>query len=325
MGEFASGVFEQVVLLLVFAAVLVPTGAKTSNLLSSGREHSLRTPTESEALHTHFSKPFVNSTQTGVLQANLASANKKQAWQLRVCNAYAFETGVHIFFKARRLPSPWVKRATEIRLTDDPSVLTYKKCRDFGELPDLGVGSQFTFKLGRQLHMNIGTFVVTMLPAHASLLQLVVFRRDDRNTAAGFISHAFGNQPNPEVALVDAYHGPSSSGMEVRALSTGNSQELHFGTAVMLAPGWYEWQLTGDHAASFHGGKGIGYKLLEGGRYSAIRVGTEASQGPSFHEELWIYPTPGWEMFRSATAPCAGKVLLFLLTACQLLFGRLGA
>lgn len=324
MGGLTSGAFAQVVSLLVFAAVLATTRAKRSNLLSAGREHSL-TPTEPEALQSNISKPFVNSTDGGVLQANLVSTNKKQAWQLRVCNAYAFETGVHIFFKARRLPSPWVKRSETVRLTEDPSVLTYKKCWDFGELPDLSVGSQFTFKLGRQLHMNIGTFVVTMLPARASLLQLVVFRRDDRNTAAGFISHAFGNQPNPEVALVDAYRGPSSSGMEVRALSTGSHRELHFGTAVMLSPGWYEWQLTGDHAAGYHGGKPIGYKLLEGGRYAAIRVGTEANRGPLFQEELWIYPEPGWDMFRSATARCATKVPLLLLMTCQLLFGRLRA
>jgi len=324
MGVLTSGAFAQVVPLLVFAAVLTTTRAKTSTLLSAGREHSL-TPTEPEALQKHFRMPFANSTDGRVLQANLVSTNKKQAWQLRVCNAYAFDTGIQIFFKARRLPSPWVKRAETIRLTDDPSALTYKKCRDFGELPDLGVGSQFSFKLGRQLHMNIGTFVVTMLPAHASLLQLVVFRHDDRNTAAGFISHAFGNQPNPEVALVDAYRGPSSSGMKVRALSSGRHQELHFGSAVMLSPGWYEWQLTGDHAAGYHGGKAIGYKLLQGGRYAAIRVGTEASQGPSFHEELWIYPEPGWDMFRSATTRCAMKVPLLLLTTCQLLFGRLRA
>jgi len=319
MGGVASSSFTQVVSLLVFAAVLAAAQAKTSNLLSAGGERNLRAPEEPEAPQNRLSQQFANSTGSQALQANLVSTNREQAWRLRVCNAYAFETGVHIFFTPRRIPAPWVKKAETVQLTDDPSVLTYKKCRDFGELPDLNVGSHFTFKLGRSFHMNIGTFVVTMLPPHASLLQLVVFRSDDRNTAAGFISHAFGNQPNPEVALVDAYRGPSSSGMEVRALSNGRQKELHWGTSVMLSPGWYEWQLTGDHAASFHGGKAIGYKLLEGGRYAAIRVGTEANRGPSFREELWIYPEPGWDMFRSTTAQCAVKVPLLLLATCQLL------
>jgi len=324
MRELSSGALALVVQLLVFAAVLTKTRAKAINLLSVGQEHSLA-PMEAEVLQKHFNKPFANSTDGRVLQANLFSANKKEEWKLRVCNAYAFDTGIQIFFKARRLPSPWVKRAETIRLTDDSRTLTYKTCRDFGAIPDLGVGGQFAFKLGRQLHMNIGTFVVTMLPARASLLQLVVFRRDDRNTAAGFVSHAFGNQPNPEVALVDAYRGPSSSGMDVKALSTGSHQELQFGKAVMLSPGWYEWQLTGDHSAGYHGGKAIGYKLLEGGRYAAIRVGVEAHKGPSFHEELWIYPEPGWDMFKSATTRFAMKVPLLLLTTCELLFGRLRA
>jgi len=237
------------------------------------------------------------------------------SWDLRVCNAYAFESGLETFHSPQPAISAKLPRPEPAKLTRDGPV-PYKWCADLGRVEGLGRGSLLSFRLGSGL--PVGGFRVTALPVGGSTLQLVVYRYDAASTAAAFTAHVFGSGDDPEVAVVDAYQGDSHSELKVRSPNSP-WQTLHFGKAVSLKPGWYEWSLSGDNQQTFRGGGTVGFHMSSQGRYTAIRVGVDAQRGPSFEEELVLFPT-SWFTVHSFAGRGSGARLLALLLAFGVLF-----
>lgn len=305
-----SGSGLRAVATLVFGIGVTPTAAASTH--STNRVHTQhgaghRALRVTSLLALAAGPRASNSSQNGTAEAT------KFAWSLRVCNAYAFESGMEVFHTARKMPSPWHPNPKVTCLTNVSGPLSYKKCVDFGLVEGLGHGSQLSFQLDGGL--QIASFMITALPRRRALLLLVVHRHDTHTTAAAFSSHVFDDSSNPEVALVDAYQGSSMSGVEVRSTNGKIRQPLRFGTAITLRPGWYEWLLTGDHEAGFDGGKAIGYKLNSNQKYVAMRVGADAEQGPSYSEQLVMFPQAWLSVHSFATRGCTQWLLIIWLTA----------
>lgn len=241
------------------------------------------------------------------------SVDTEQSWDLRVCNAYAFESGLDAFHSPLPAVSAPQPRPEPAKLTHD-GPLPYKWCADLGRVEGLGRGSTLSFRLSGGL--PIGSYKIRALPAPGALLQLVVYRYDTSSTAADFSAHAFGDDDDPEVAIVDAYKGGRSSALSVRSLAS-QWQNLHFGKAINLKPGWYEWALTGDHSQAYHGSEAVGFRMSSRGKYTAIRVGVDAHLGPWYKEELVIFPT-SWITVYSAAGRSSSMSVLALLLSCGL-------
>lgn len=232
-----------------------------------------------------------------------AEASTQRLWDLRLCNAYAYEGWVHVFhsFGRRSGMSYTAEGASgEKCLTSSSGPLPFKRCTDVSGI-DLGVGSLLQFRIAGD--MDIGTFSVDHLPDHGSMLLLALKRRDTWSTAADFASHVFADIPGSQVALIDAYLGRAKSDLEVRDVRTGfdNLQEtphreekVQFGTVVDIAPGSYEWHLMDSTVPRNLAEKAsVEFKAVSGVIYTVLRVGADAVGGQSFPEELIVWPQDG--------------------------------
>mmetsp|Transcript_119970 Transcript_119970/g.334682 ORF Transcript_119970/g.334682 Transcript_119970/m.334682 type:complete len:314 (-) Transcript_119970:102-1043(-) len=295
MKEICSVLCVQAFLLLLGTGESLE-GASSSNSLSS---HGTRVGQKGSARSTeHFLwHPMLMKLRPAV-----------ETWALRICNAYAFKSGLDVFHVrpaegGRTAPKPE-------QLTHASGPLAYQRCADLVGVHGLEPGSELDFRLSDG--PQVGCFHVTQLPTEGSLLQIVVHRHDTSTTAAAFSSHVFDSSSDTEIAVVDAYRGAAVSRVAVRSTAGAPWQDLRFDTAVSLMPGWYEWLLTGDHEKTYHGGEVLGFRLSSGEKVTAIRTGVQALHGPSYDEELVLFPT-GWLTVRSLAfrrhSPCLWVVL----------------
>lgn len=202
---------------------------------------------------------------------------------LRVCNAYAFGSAVDIF----RGEAPHYTS----KLTAKTGPLPYKQCFD---LPGtiLEPGDKLEFMVGGDLHL--GTFAVTHMPEGA-MLQLIIARHDEVTTAATFTSHVFEDSVEPQVAVADEYIGPSRAKLKLSRVDGQRGPSLEepvkYNRVVTLAPGNYRWRLL-DSLVGQQENEAASVDLFaeNWGRYTAIRMGVKAHQGPSFDEDLMIFP-----------------------------------
>jgi len=191
--------------------------------------------------------------------------------RLRVCNAYPFSAALDVF------------RSTD-KLTDEP--MHYKSCKDF--LAPMKAGDKLEFKIG---DASAGTFAVSDLPNNDAVLLLIIHRHDQVSTAVSFESHVFANLLNAQVAVIDTYKGTfrASPRIQDRADATKNSrsEELRYSSIVAVNPGVYEVELDGED-----GKVKAKHELVALNResYIVLRVGVESKTGPSFPQELVIYP-----------------------------------
>lgn len=242
-------------------------------------------------------------------------------WNLRLCNAYAYDGWVHVYHGAgRRSATTYTEKGGdgETRLTTDSGPLPYKRCTDVSGVP-LQLGSVLNFRIAGD--MTIGTFLVQDLPEHGYMLQLVLKRRDTWSTAADFSSHVFSARATPQVAIVSAYLGPARSLLEVRGVPTGletlsespsKREEVHWDTVVDVSPGSYEWHLMSTTRSRQHAEKAyVSFKAAGQTPYTIIRVGTEAVGGQSYSEELVVWPAEGAELHNGFADPGASEKGLF--------------
>lgn len=315
-----SGCGLRAIATLVFGIGVTPTAAASTHSTNRVQTQHVAGRTvlrDTSLLALAAESRASHSSQNGTAEAVTEATNL--AWSLRLCNAYAFESGVDVFHTARKLPSPWHPKPAVTCLTNVSGPLSYKKCMDFGFVEGLGHGSQLSFRLDGGL--QIASFMITALPRRRALLLLVLYRHDTHTTAAAFSSHVFDDSSDPEVALIDAYQGSSMSGVEVRSTNGNIRQPLRFGTAITLRPGWYEWLLTGNHATGFDGGSAIGYKLNSNQKYVAMRVGVDAENGPSYGEELVMFPQAWLSVHSFAAQGCTQWLLLITWLAASVSLG----
>ncbi|CAK0895025.1 unnamed protein product [Prorocentrum cordatum] len=205
-------------------------------------------------------------------------------------------------------------RGSEKLTADQP--MPYPSCTDFTS--GLQAGDKIDFKVGEA---SAGTFSVSDLPNNDAILLLVLYRHDTLTTAVKFQSHVFANLLNAQVAIIDAYKGTLHAMpriMDMRTTAPGGpdghaSEELRFDSVVAVNPGVYEVELHGqggDTRAPLR----APLVALNRESYVVLRTGVEAQQGPSFPEELFVYPRsdPSRLPHSAAGAPRASAWCLLL-------------
>merc|ERR1719379_3307751 len=169
-------------------------------------------------------------------------------------------------------------------MTDLP--MAYKSCKDFHT--PLKSGDKLEFKVG---DASAGTFSVNDLPNNDAVLLLIIHRHDQVSTAVSFESHVFANLMNAQVAIIDTYKGSQMSTPRIKdhavATKTARSEDLRYSSIVAVNPGVYEVELDGTDGAVKAKNELV---ALNRESYVIIRTGVESKTGPSYPQELVIYP-----------------------------------
>jgi len=206
--------------------------------------------------------------------------------RLRVCNAYPYSAALDVI------------RGKGERLTgDDP--MAYKTCRDF--LSPLKAGDKLEFKVG---DASAGTFAVSDLPNNDAVLLLVIHRHDTMSTAVSFESHVFANLLNAQVAIIDTYKGaaraiPHITDAEALNKKSSRSEELRYNSVVAVNPGVYEVELMGQDGELKAKNRLV---ALNRESYVVLRTGVEAQQGPSYAQELVVFPESDAKILHSGVS-----------------------
>jgi len=191
---------------------------------------------------------------------------------LRVCNAYPFASGLDLF------------RGKGEKLTAEGS-MPYKGCQEFSA--PMKSGDKLEFKVGDE---TAGTFAVSDLPNNDAVLLLVIHRHDTLSTAVSFESHVFSNLQNAQVAILDAYKGAAKSMpriMDHAHKNSSRSEELRFDSVVAVSQGMYDVVLQGQDGETKAENE---FVALNHESYVILRTGLEAQNGPSFPQELVVFP-----------------------------------
>jgi len=206
--------------------------------------------------------------------------------RLRVCNAYPGTAAIDVY------------KGKGERLNGD-APMPYKTCNDF--VTPLKPGDKLEFKIG---DANAGTFSVSDLPANDAVLFLVIHRHDTHSTAVTFESHVFANLLNAQVAIIDTYKGAAKSEPRIMDASNGGkhsrSEELRFESVVAVNPGVYDVALVGSDGKINAKNSLV---ALNRESFVVLRTGVEAKQGPSYPQELVVYPKLDPSALHSAAAP----------------------
>jgi len=215
--------------------------------------------------------------------------------RLRVCNAYPGLAAIDIY------------KGKGDKLNGD-SPMPYKTCNDF--VTPLKAGDKLEFKIG---DANAGTFSISDLPNNDAVLFLVIHRHDTLSTAVAFESHVFANLLNAQVAVIDTYKGTAKSEPRIMDVPGGGknsrSEELRFDSVVAVNPGVYDVTLMGSDG-KIKGKNSLVAKNRES--FVILRTGVEAKQGPSYPQELIVYPKLDPSALHSAAAP---RVMIFSVLA----------
>jgi hypothetical protein len=206
--------------------------------------------------------------------------------RLRVCNAYPGTAAIDIY------------KGKGDRLNAD-APMPYKTCNDF--VTPLKAGDKLEFKIG---DANAGTFSVSDLPNNDAVLFIVIYRHDTLSTAVAFESHVFANLPNAQVAVIDTYKGAARSEPRIMdgpgGSNTSRSEELRFESVVAVNPGLYDVALVGSDGKTKARNPLV---ALDRESYTVLRTGVEAKQGPSYPQELVVYPNLDPSALHSTAAP----------------------
>lgn len=191
--------------------------------------------------------------------------------RLRVCNAYPYDQPLDVY------------RGRSEKLTEEP--MPYKTCVDFST--PLHAGDKLAFKVG---DANAGTFSVSDLPNNDAVLLLVIHRHDTLSTAVAFESHVFANLLNAQLAIIDTYKGTQRSVASIRDEASKNKQrkeQLRYNSVVAVNPGKYQVVLSNPEGETEMTSELV---ALNRESYVILRTGVEAQSGPSYDEELVVYP-----------------------------------
>jgi len=219
--------------------------------------------------------------------------------RLRVCNAYPGNAAIDVF------------KGKGDRLNSD-APMPYKTCKDF--VTPLKSGDKLEFKIG---DANAGTFSVADLPNNDAVLFLVIHRHDTLSTAVAFESHVFANLLNAQVAIIDTYKGTAKSEPRIMdakgAGKNSRSEELRFDSVVAVNPGVYDLSLVGSDGKTKAKNS---FVAMNRESYIVLRTGVEAKQGPSYPQELVVYPKMDPSALHSSASPRAMIVSVLAILCC---------
>lgn len=230
---------------------LSPEAAVGSRVNTAGR---LRSAIESEVKHA--GRSFIRTVDF--------------KHRLRICNAYPDTETLDVFWKKQKVTGV---------------AMPYKQCREF--TGPLQAGDKLQFEVGG---VSAGSFKVADLPNSDAVLVLVIFRHDTVNATVKFESHVFASLVNAQIAVLDTYQGKKKTVPFIRDISaerTARSEELTFDSIVAVNPGMYEVVLQSDSGETQAKRQLV---ALNRESYVALRCGVEAQVGPSYPEELIVFP-----------------------------------
>jgi hypothetical protein len=198
----------------------------------------------------------------------------KPTHKLRICNAYPDRGAIDVFHG-------------DTRLTSAP--MEYKECQEFAS--PVKVGDKLKFEVDG---IRAGHFAVSDLPEGDAVLVLVVFRHDTVSQAVAFESHVFANLINAQIAVLDAYRGPSGAGTTPAIRDPSGSkpggsrvEALHYDSVVAVNPGVYEVVLQGPNG---HIKAKKELVALNRESYIVVRCGVEPQKGQASPQELIVFP-----------------------------------
>lgn len=199
---------------------------------------------------------------------------------LRICNGYASRDPVIVL----RAPGQVLGNAP----------LGYKQCQDV--LVALEDGDRLDFRDGSS---SIGSFTTSDVPRTTSSLLLVLHRRDSRSAAVAFQSHSYSDLGKPQVAAIDAYHGPSKSHLQIagaqppadnsggetdkNSLLVSSAEYLQYSSVFAVNPGQYNVSLLDEGKVQHQ----VQLDAAAGKEYVVMRVGLGG--GGEFPEELVVF------------------------------------
>lgn len=231
--------------------------------------------------------------------------------KLRVCNAFPFAAALDIY------------GPDGTSLTGE-NPMAYKACQDLSVA--LHSGDKLEFKVG---DVSTGTFAVSDLPENDAVLLLVIHRHDTLSTACSFESHVFANLENPQVAVIDTYKGGAKASTRIMDLDEFQAEqgkahkqrdeELRYDSVVAVNPGVYQVTLSGIDGETKSKGKLV---ALNHESYVVMRTGVEAHQGPSFPQELVVFPESDPGLVHSGAATTGPASFLVALGALFLTWFR---
>lgn len=203
---------------------------------------------------------------------------QRELHSIRICNAYPYRTAVDVY----RGQAP----REVVKLTSSTGPLPYRRCFDLKSV-GLESGDRLDFRIGE---VHLGSFAVADVPASPSSMLLLVFYRNDRmSTSMKFVSHAFEDKYQPQIAVIDTYHGPVDSW--IRMSDRAHIEDVPYNNVVTVSTGTYEVKL-----ASRDQGENNGPMLIDARShqtYVLMRTGVKAFEGPSYPEQLVTFPG-GW-------------------------------
>jgi len=217
--------------------------------------------------------------------------------RLRICNAYPFGAAINV-------------RRGETDITGS-SPLLYKDCNDFRI--ELHVGDRLEFLVNEA---GAGIFAINELPNANAVLLLVMHRHDTLSTAVSFQSHVYATLVNPQIAVIDTYQGharsvPQIMDAEDAASGRSRSEDLRYSSAVAVNPGVYKLALVGEDG---HERAKSDLVALNRESYVVLRVGVDAKQGPSYDEELVVFPRSSVLGLSRSGSPRAEWCTILLVT-----------
>eukprot|EP00929_Paragymnodinium_shiwhaense_P114319 TRINITY_DN82675_c0_g1_i1.p1 TRINITY_DN82675_c0_g1~~TRINITY_DN82675_c0_g1_i1.p1 ORF type:complete len:285 (-),score=93.48 TRINITY_DN82675_c0_g1_i1:94-948(-) len=276
---------------LVGTSLLVLAGAGVASALGiSGRSPAaLRSDRQSQAAS------FVRSLEF------------KQ--NLRICNAYPYDSGVSISVGKEELSS---------------SPVPYKTCSEYS--PKMNAGDKVDFKVDGN---SVGTFTISDLPESDATLVMVIYRHDTMSTAVSFESHIFASTSGTQVAVIDTYKGKSASELRIEDVKPADkhkeeknkhsfvarSEMLRYNNVVAVNPGVYKVRLMEEGQKSAADAELV---AVQKENYVILRVGVQAEEGKAYPEELVVFPHSDKKIFESAAASLSGLRLWLLAVAAAL-------
>jgi len=222
--------------------------------------------------------------------------------RLRICNAYPGTAAIDVY------------KGKGDRLNGE-APMPYKTCNDF--VTPLKAGDKLEFKIG---DASAGTFSVSDLPNNDAVLFLVIHRHDTLSTAVAFESHVFANLLNAQVAIIDTYKGTAKSEPRImdapgKGGKASRSEDLRFDSVVAVNPGVYELALVGSDGKTKAKNSLV---AMNRESYIVLRTGVEAKQGPSYPQDLVVYPKLDPSALHSSAAPRVTMLSIFAILGCFL-------
>lgn len=207
-------------------------------------------------------------------QSFVQAAQGGSKMMMRICNAYPYATELDVY-------------QGNAKLMDGP--IPYKSCEDVEQL--LGRGQRITAREGERVK---GSFKVTGSKVESPAMLLLVMRPggESHPNRLTFTSHAFSQQNNAQVAVLDVFGGQGAHRpLQIRDRTNGraaSSENLAYNSVLNLLDGDYDCLLGGLGGSQQ---SPVKLHVRENENYVVLRVGTQDGKPHSGRgEELLVFP-----------------------------------